>query len=313
MLPVTDDPALAFDRSMIDVTLVRRLVDGQFPQWRHLAVTPVDHDGWDNRTFRLGPEMTVRLPSAVGYREQVDKEHRWLPVLAPRLPLPIPTPLAKGSPAYGYPFSWSVYRWVPGEVATAARIPDLTAFAGMLAEFLNALQRIDPGGGPPAGPHSFHRGGELTTYDAETRRAVERLASEVDGDHALQVWEDALAATWSGPPVWFHGDVAFGNLLVRDGRLAAVIDFGCCAVGDPSCDTVIAWTLFSGESRAAFADTLAVDDATWARGRGWAIWKALITLAGALERDPEAAAGARHHVEEVLADHALHRARTQAG
>ncbi|MEO3774805.1 phosphotransferase [Micromonospora sp. B9E7] len=116
------------------------------------------------------------------------------------------------------------------------------------------------------------------------------------------MWQAALDATWAGPPVWFHGDIAYGNLLVRDGRLAAVIDFGCCGVGDPACDTVIAWTLLDGASRAAFRDALGLDDAAWTRGRGWALWKALITLD---EPDPERAAAARHVLGELLTEHTV--------
>ena len=234
---------ITYDSALIDTNLVARLVASQFPQWADLPVRDVALQGWDNRTFRLGDELSVRLPSAEGYTPQIEKEHRWLPQLAPCLPLPIPAPLAKGQPAEGYPWEWSVYRWLPGEpAATACKSPISPGSPADLAQFLGALYRIDPGDGPPAGPHSFYRGGPLSTYDAETRRSIEALRDEIDTDLATRVWEDALAATWHGPPVWVHGDVAVGNLLVNDGRLSAVIDFGCSAVGDPACDTVIAWT-----------------------------------------------------------------------
>jgi aminoglycoside phosphotransferase (APT) family kinase protein len=283
----------------IDVSLVRRLIAEQFPRWADLPVRPVVLSGWDNRTFHLGDELTARLPSAAGYVVAVEKEQRWLPVLAPRLPLPIPAPVAAGVPGEGYPWPWSVNRWLDGENATLDRIDDLTRFAEDLARFLVALQTVDPTGGPAAGSHSFYRGASLTHYDAETREAVETLSDRIDGAAALSVWDAALAAPWHGPPVWFHGDVAAGNLLVRDGRLAAVIDFGTCGVGDPACDVVIAWTLLSGASRGAFRAALAVDDATWARGRGWALWKALITYD---DVDPAKAAEARRVVDAVLAD-----------
>ncbi|WP_326610620.1 aminoglycoside phosphotransferase family protein [Streptomyces scopuliridis] len=290
------------DTPSIDAALVRRLVAAQFPQWADLPVRPVDSDGWDNRTFHLGDAMTVRLPSAEGYVGQIDKEHQWLPVLASHLPLPVPAPLAKGAPGSGYPFPWSVYRWIQGEVASVERIGDLTEFATDLADFLAALQRIDATDGPPPARHAGFRGGPLKTYDAETRRTIEALGDRIPGDAATTVWEAALRATWYGGPVWFHGDVAVGNLLVRDGRLAAVIDFGCSGVGDPACDTVIAWTLLSGESRQAFRDGLGVDSATWARGRGWALWKALITLAQHIDTDPGQAAAARRVMERVLSE-----------
>lgn len=283
----------------IDVPLVRRLVAAQFPEWADLPVRPVALSGWDNRTFHLGDAMTVRLPSAAGYVPAVEKEQRWLPTLAPHLPLPIPVPIARGVPGQGYPWPWSVNRWLDGENATLDRIVDLTRFAEDLAAFLVALQRIDPAGGPLAGAHSFYRGAALTVYDEETRRAITTLGDRIDGAAATAVWEAALAATWHCPRVWFHGDVASGNLLVRDGRLAAVIDFGTSGIGDPACDVVIAWTLLCGASRNAFRAALAVDDVMWTRGRGWALWKALITHD---DIDPAKAADARRVVDTVLAE-----------
>ncbi len=287
----------------ITVSLVRQLVAAQFPQWADLPITPVACGGWDNRTFHLGEDMSVRLPSAAGYAAQVAKEHRWLPRLAPLLPLPIPVPLAMGVPANGYPWPWSIYQWIEGEHATVERIADLQQFAITLAHFLGALQRIDPTGGPPPGPHNFYRGGPLTVYDAETRHAIAALDGAIDTDAVTAMWEAALAATWHGAPVWVHGDVAAGNLLVNNGQLSAVIDFGCAGVGDPACDVTIAWTFLSGDSRAAFRAALPVDEATWARGRGWALWKGLITLAEYRHTNPLRAKEARRVIDDVLADH----------
>lgn len=287
----------------IDVALVRRLVAAQFPDWANLPVSPVKFGGWDNRTFHLGSSMTVRLPSAAAYAAQVEKEHRWLPKLAPLLPLPIPVPLAMGMPADSYPWHWSVYRWLDGEIAATAPIAGLPAFALTLAQFLTALQRIDASDGPPPGQHNFFRGGSLAVYDGETRAAIEALEGDIETDAATAVWEAALAATWRGSPMWVHGDVAAGNLLVESGRLSAVIDFGSSAVGDPACDLAIAWTLFEGESREAFRAALPLDDATWARGRGWTLWKALITLAELPGTNRPAAAESRRVLEAVLADH----------
>src|SRR5215210_7422585 len=223
----------------INVALVRRLVSAQFPQWTDLPIKSVEFDGHDNRTFHLGEELSVRLPSAQAYTQQVEKEHRWLPRLAPLLPLPIPVPLAMGIPADEYPWHWSVYRWLDGEIATIERIAALPQFAIDLAQFLVALYRIDPTWGPPPGPHNFFRGGPLTVYDEETRQAIAALNGTIDTDAATAVWEAALTATWRGSPVWVHGDVSAGNLLVRDGRLSAVIDFGSSGVGDPACDLAI--------------------------------------------------------------------------
>ncbi|MDG4810253.1 aminoglycoside phosphotransferase family protein [Micromonospora sp. WMMD1120] len=287
------------DGARIDTDLVRRLVAEQFPHWARLPVRPVEVGGWDNRTFHLGDEMTARLPSGPGYAAQVAKEQRWLPALGPHLPLEIPVPLAHGAPGVGYPYPWSVYRWIDGQTARAERIADLTRFATDLAAFLRALRASDTTGGPAAGPHSAWRGGPLSTYDTETRLAIETHRDRLPADAVTDIWQTALDASWAGPPVWFHGDVAYGNLLVRDGRLAAVIDFGCCGVGDPACDTVIAWTLLRGPARAAFHDALGLDAATWARGRGWALWKALITLD---DPDPAKAAEARHVLGELLAE-----------
>lgn len=292
------------DVPVIDVGLARRLVDGQFPQWAELPITAVEPGGVDNRTFRLGDEMTVRLPSGEWYALQVDKEQCWLPRLAPRLPLAIPTPVARGAPAEGYPYAWSVYRWLSGEDATEQSIGDLTEFATTLAGFLNALQRIDASDGPGPGRHNFYRGGPLTTYAEETIRSIDALGDEIPGDAARTVWDDALTTAWEREAVWFHGDVAAGNLLVRDRRLTAVLDFGTSGVGDPACDMVIAWTLLTGASRDAFRSALGVDDGTWSRGRGWALWKASITLVGHLDRDPVAAADSRRVIERILADHA---------
>jgi len=287
----------------IHVSLVSRSVATQFPQWSDLPIRPVEFGGWDNRTFHLGEQMTVRLPSAAAYSLQVEKEQRWLPRLAPHLPLPIPVPLAMGRPAAGYPWHWSVYRWLDGEIATVERIADLQQFAIDLAEFLVALYQIDANGGPPPGPHNFFRGGPLMVYDGETRQAIAALAGTIDTDAATAVWDAALAATWHGSPVWVHGDVAAGNLLVRDGQLSAVIDFGSSGVGDPACDLAIAWTLFAGESRVAFRETLPLDDATWARGRGWTLWKALITVAALPGTNALAASSSRRIIDDVLDDH----------
>ncbi|MCW2803974.1 MAG: aminoglycoside phosphotransferase family protein [Propionibacteriaceae bacterium] len=300
---MSSDPAEQFPRREdLDVRLVARLVAGQFPRWAGLPVARVVVDGWDNTTFRLGTDLSVRLPSAEAYKDQVQKEHRWLPELAPQLPLPIPVPLAMGAPAAGYPWNWSVYRWLEGETASAERIDDPTEFGATLGRFLTSLQQIDPTGGPPPGLHNFFRGAPLQTYDAETRTAIRALRDEIAADTATAVWEQALGTVWDRPPVWFHGDVSAGNLLVRDGRLSAVIDFGCSGVGDPACDLTIAWTLLSGEGREAFRSAVSLDTKTWQRGRGWALWKALITVGG--HRDPNSVEGsaARRVIEEVLAE-----------
>ncbi|RZQ61239.1 aminoglycoside phosphotransferase family protein [Amycolatopsis suaedae] len=290
-------------RAGIDAGLVRRLIATQFPRWRDLPVTPVEFDGWDNRTYRLGADMTVRLPTAEGYVPAVAKESTWLPRLAPRLPVPVPEILADGVPGEGYPYPWSVRRWLPGEQANRARIDDPVRFAVDVAEFVRALWRCDTTGGPAAGAHSWYRGGSPAHYDAETRRCLAQLAGRVDTGRATAVWEAALAAEWTGRPVWFHGDISVGNLLVADGKLAAVIDFGTSGVGDPACDLIIAWNTFTGRTREAFRDAVGQDDGTWARARGWTLWKALFVLAGCIDSDPVNAAEQHRIIDEVLADH----------
>jgi len=288
------------EQPVIDATLVRRMVAARFPQWADLPVRSVGVGAGDNKTFRLGEHMIVRLPSAGDYSVQVEKEHRWLPKLAPLLPLPIPTPLAMGEPASGYPWRWSIYRWIEGDTAAPERIADLSDFAASLAQFLIALQRIDPTDGPRPGRHNFWRGGSLTTYDAETRQAIALLKGKIDTKAATEVWETALKTAWNRPPVWLHGDVSAGNLLVKGGRLSAVIDFGMLGVGDPACDLSIAWTLFSGESREAFRAMLPLDAGTWARGRAWTLWKALIVAAGLGETNAVEAARPWRVIDEVL-------------
>jgi aminoglycoside phosphotransferase (APT) family kinase protein len=307
---VSDDQRTSsapLERPVIDVSLARRLVDSQFPQWSHLPIAPVEFDGWDNRTFRLGSELSVRLPSGDWYAQQVAKEQRWLPVLAPQLPLPIPTPVGEGTPDSGYPYRWSVYRWLDGELASRAHIDDLPGLATTLAGFLNALGRVDATGGPEPGQHNFYRGGPLSTYEGEALEAIDTLGDEVPRDDVRRLWDDAMTTSWDREPVWFHGDVATGNLLIRDAQLAAVLDFGSSGVGDPACDMVIAWTFLSGAGRDRFRAELGVDAGTWSRGRGWALWKALISLVGHLERGAPEAALARRDIEQVLLDYAQER------
>jgi aminoglycoside phosphotransferase (APT) family kinase protein len=294
--------ALSDGRAGITAGLVRRLLAEQAPRWAELPIEPVPVDGWDNRTYRLGAELTVRLPTGVGYAAAVEKESRWLPTLAPHLPVPIPEPVFTGRPGAGYPFRWSVRRWLPGEPAAADRITDPARFAAEIGEFIVALQSLDATGGPSAGEHSFHRGQSPEWYDDETRRALatraDRLeAAGLDVAWASAVWDTALSTTWSGPPVWFHGDIAPGNLLVHDGSLTAVIDFGTSGVGDPACDLVLAWTFLSGEARQVFRHTVEQDEQTWARARGWTLWKALISLTD----EPESASHLRV-IQAVLTD-----------
>lgn len=284
----------------IDSALVRRLVADQFPHWQDLPVRQILPGGWDNRSFRLGPALLARLPSAAAYAPQVATEHRWLPQLAPRLPLPIPVPIAIGRPGHGYPFAWSVLGWLEGEPATTAAVPDRLALARDLAGFLNVLHALPGRDGPEFGPRNFWRGAPPAAYDAEVEAALARLKDAATRRAAAAVWREALASCWPGLPVWLHGDIAPANLLIRDGRLAAVIDFGGVAVGDPACDLAIAWRGFDHAMRAAFRERLALDDATWARGRGWALWKALILVTGIADAPAWDMRQARAQLADIL-------------
>lgn len=296
---VTDVPD---GRAGIDAALVERLLQQQFPQYAELPVAPVEVDGWDNRTYRLGEDLTVRLPTAAGYVPAVAKENEWLPRLAPQLPLAIPRIVERGEPGEGYPFPWSIRGWLPGETAMRAPIADLTAFAESVAAFLRALQRCDTAGGPIAGEHSWYRGASPAFYDEETRGCLAALSGVIDTGRATRVWEAALAAQWRGAPVWFHGDIAAGNLLVADGALSAVIDFGTSGVGDPACDLVIAWTMFAGESRKAFRTAMDGDEAMWARAQGWVLWKTMLVLSQISDAGSAESAANRRLIEDVLDD-----------
>jgi len=286
----------------IDVQLVGELIRSQFPQWSDLAIKPVASSGWDNRTFHLGQSMSVRLPSASHYAGAVAKEQRWLPWLAHQLPMlsiQIPEPLAQGVPTPRFPLPWSVYRWLDGEVASYDRIDNLDQFARDVAYFLVALRRLDAAGGPVR----KLRGGSLAIYEEQVRAALTKLAGRIDVARASAIWQAAIALPIANAPVWYHGDVAVGNLLVNQGRLSAVIDFGGLGVGDPACDMVIAWTFLEPKSRAEFRSAIDVDDVIWARGRGWALWKAIIILAGLIETNEREAASAGYALEQLLQDH----------
>lgn len=294
----------------ISAALARDLVKDQFPGWSSLPIRPVSTQGVDNRSFRLGDDLLVRLPAGEWYARQVDKEQTWLPRLAPQLPLPIPEPVARGAATPSYPYPWSIYRWIEG-VTAAEAITDWGPIAQPLARFLATLQKVDPRGGPTPGTHNFFRGASVRVYGDETIAAIQTLGTEIDRAGVESVWAAATATLWTERPRWFHGDVSGDNLLTRNGRLCAVIDFGSSGVGDPACDTVIAWTHLDPHSREVFRRIMDLDAATWARGRGWALWKALISLVR--QRETGDGAGSDHSrsvIGRVLADHQADTANT---
>ncbi|MFD3538434.1 aminoglycoside phosphotransferase family protein [Streptomyces sp. NPDC058662] len=284
----------------IDVGLVRQLIAGQFPQWAGLAVERWPSGGTVNAMYRLGDGMVVRLPLVRGGAKDVALEQEWLPRLASRLPTRIPEVLGAGKPAHGYPWPWSVYRWLEGELPEAGALSDPVPLAEDLAAFVAAMRGITL----PAAPNA-HRGGPVASQDAETRGAIEELRGipeeDVDCDAATAVWEETLRAPgWDGPPVWLHADLMPGNVLIDGGRLASVIDFGCAGVGDPACDLFPAWNLLPADGREAFREALAVDEATWIRGRGRTLSQALIVLPYYRETNPAMAHNARHVIRTVL-------------
>ncbi len=287
------------DETPTSEALVRLLLAEQHPQWADLPLRPVASAGTDHALYRLGEDMAVRLPLRPSAAGQAGKEQTWLPRLAPHLPVPISRPLAAGEPGAGYPWPWSVCAWIEGENPVVGG----DALARDLAGFVLALQAIDATGAPTPGRHNFGRGVPLALRDGFTREAIARSEGLVDTEAVSAAWDAGLATpTWAGPPVWLHGDLCPGNLLVADGRLAAVIDFGGLAAGDPACDLIVGWNLLSPSARAAYRDALRVDDATWARGRAWALSVAIVQLPYYRETNPALAANARATIAAVLAD-----------
>ncbi|MEW2399604.1 aminoglycoside phosphotransferase family protein [Streptomyces sp. NPDC046862] len=289
------------DHSAIDAGLVRHLVDSQFPQWAALSLKLVDPAGSDHVIYRLGTELSVRLPRHTGAIRQAMKEYEWLPALAPHLPLAIPVPVEVGEPDFGYPWPWAVSRWLEGEVATAESLADSSRAAVQLAQFLTALQEFVPEDFPVENASEDLTGRPLADRDRTTRAAIAEVAGAFDAVAMTELWEASLSAPgWDRPPVWFHGDFHTGNLLTVDGCLNAVIDFGGLGIGDPACDLTIAFTLMSPESRAVFRATLGVDDATWTRGRGWALATGLNAYTSYAAVNPRVAAQTTRQIAEAL-------------
>ncbi|MGK5551846.1 aminoglycoside phosphotransferase family protein [Actinomadura kijaniata] len=287
------------DEVPTDARLVERLVRAQFPRWAGLPVTPVASGGTVNAVYRLGDALSVRLPLTADGVGDLERERRWPPRLAPFLPVPIPSVVAHGRPGEGYPWPWSVHRWIEGETPVEGALDDAGGLARDLGRFVRELRGADVADGPPA-----YRGGPLAGVDAATRRAIGELArtgEPFDAAAALAAWEESLAAPpWAGEPCWVHSDLMPGNLLVGQGRLTAVLDFATAGVGDPACDLIPAWNLLPATARDAFRDSAGADDATWLRGRGWALSMAVIQLPYYRRTNPVISANARYVIRAVL-------------
>jgi aminoglycoside phosphotransferase (APT) family kinase protein len=281
----------------IDAALVRRLLVGQFAHLGDLRLEEVRSTGTVNAIYRLGDDLCVRLPRVERWAGDLEKELEWLPKLAPYLSLAVPEPVAKGEPALGYPFAWAIYRWLTGESFATDRVVDERRAAGDLAQFVAELRRIDRADAPSSGRRPLH------DLDSVTRDAIDALRGVVDTVAVTAAWERCLQApVWDGNPVWRHGDLLTPNLLVEDGRLKAVIDFGAVGVGDPASDVIAAWSVLGPRGRDAFRSALDVDDGTWARARGYALHQALLIIPYYAETNPGFVATATRTVQHVLAD-----------
>jgi aminoglycoside phosphotransferase (APT) family kinase protein len=283
-----------------DTNLVKRLVRVQFPQWADLPVERLVSGGTVNAVYRLGDALTARLPLTAEGVKALEREERWLPKLAPALPVTIPTVVGRGEPAEGYPWAWSVHRWIDGECPTEGRVAEPEILARDLAAFVTALRKADVDGGPIA-----YRGVPLATVDTQTRAAIEELRhtdEPFDAEAATAAWEQSLAAPpWTGAPCWVHSDLMPSNLLLTGERLTGVLDFATAGIGDPACDLIAAWNLLPLSCRDTFRDAVDVDDATWSRGRGWALSMALGQLPYYRNTNPIISANARHVIREALA------------
>ncbi|MEV6288774.1 aminoglycoside phosphotransferase family protein [Kribbella sp. NPDC051770] len=290
------------DQADIDTSLVRELVAGQFPQWAELPLEPVDSNGLVNAIYRLGSDLSVRLPLRPSSTDMVQREQAKLAALAPYLPVAIPSVEAIGLPTDAFPGEWSVHRWFTGTHPHPDLLADPRGLATDLAEFVDAFRRIDLPDRPPAYPGERRTRAPMVEMDSPTRKAIGELEGLIDTRAALASWEESLAAPSDERQVWVHSDLTPGNLLVSaEGRLTAVLDFETCGLGDPACDLFPAWHLLPANVRDEFRTALGVDDATWLRGRGRVLSQALIVWSYQKDTNPAIAKYARHVIGEVLA------------
>lgn len=292
--------------AQLDITreLAHALIVRQFPEFAHLPVTEVDKQGHDNRTYRLGHNMLIRMPTTESYALKVPKEQELLPRLASYLTINIPVPLKVGHPSAAFPFPFSIYKWLEGRSANFLVFDDacLENLALDLAKFLKELQAIDTSFGPMPGQHNWWRGDHVSVYDKGARTQIAQLSSVIDIDKAINLWERACKTKWDKPSVWIHGDLAVGNILIKNRKLSGIIDFGGIAVGDPACDLVIAWTFLKGKSRELFIQKMALDEETWLRAKSWALWKATFELCELVDQSSDDAYIHKKIIEDVLYD-----------
>lgn len=286
------------DEVPISRQLVDMLIAEQFPQWSSLQLTAVPSAGTDHAMYRLGKDKVVRLPRIGWAVAAVQREQAWLPVLAAHLPLEIPTPIAKGEPTDNYPYPWSIYKWIEGENPKVESHCGDVSLANEVAGFVRAMRVLTFDHGPLA-----WRNGPLSGRDLEVRRAIRESADEFDPTDLTAAWEDALAVDAEGAdPGWIHSDLAPGNLLLRGGKLAAVIDFSGVGMGDPACDLYLAWNLFTGDARRHLREALGVEEEEWVRGRGWALSIALLQLPYYRKTNIPLAESSRYTIRAVLGE-----------
>ena len=281
----------------VDVTpeLLRRLLAEQHPDLAQLPVT-VLANGWDNVVFRVGDDLLARLPRRELGAQLAGHEQHWLPLLAAQLPLPVPAPVRTGRPGLGYPWPWSIVPYIPGQVAAETPPADLTAAAVSLGGFLAALHTP----APPDAPANPFRGVPLAERTDTLMRNLSTVADQVDRAAVRRAWATALAAPrWTEPPVWVHGDLHPANILVHDGRISGVIDFGDLTAGDPAADLSVGWMLLPAGCHPAFRAAAGASDSSWARATGWAVALGLVYLAHSAD-NPQLAAVGRRTLSAVL-------------
>ncbi len=288
--------------SSITPELASKLIAHQFPEYAHLPITSVEKQGHDNRTYRLGSDMLIRMPTAESYALKVPKEQALLPKLAPHLTVSIPVPIKMGVASNAYPYPFSIYTWLEGRSINLLILNNdcLEKLAYDLACFLKELQRIVDVDGPAPGQHNWWRGDHIRVYDKGAREQISELSNIINAVKAIELWERACKTEWKKPPVWIHGDIAIGNMLLKSNKLSAVIDFGGVALGDPACDLVIAWTFLKGKAREIFIQEMDLDEHTWLRAKAWTLWKATFELCQIADKNSTEALIQKKIIDDVM-------------